>query len=600
MRLPKATDLAGQSTPLDLEKLDNPRAAASDGAVTEGAVTEGAVTEGAVTEGAATDDAFGLDRPSRDVPLAKKRPGIVGGMLQALGLRSTKKEAPKTQGAGQAVFGAELHAKKKRGGQLLKAAVIATLLFFGATAPHEISARTLHVNVNGVAATSAEILGAKKAADHVKEPFTTVKPPELPSVLEQANQPDGKLRKLILSGHSSGLWLSGRDGNETYGLSHDEMKAYAERYPSAFAKVQFLFAMACKTGTEEYSRQWMQLFPKLYALVGFDDLAPFSHRPAAGAVLIAVDAELQKVDWKNLNREGAKRLAVHLSQLPGVKQTEFSVRLRIKDGTNFFYSKKNQPTSLSAAKDLVNQHRATGFEPWLEATDARFADPPADHGPTNPVRPFYNASHTLLSSVGRELIRKGEDPVKDPLYQATETDKEIALRLIYWHVVVQNAEFHKRPLINTVLQQFKERDVALEIPNLTTLTRAQIVKLSFKLERLGNYTLNNFASRHAADLDIINAHLNQVPNSTPLYIGDIEPHYPDWKCDQMATHIRVIINADDTPDVVKQAGQRMIDGLKQTPSAEFVELQRLFNDGLVRLNSELIPPQWVTTERPNS
>jgi hypothetical protein len=521
-------------------------------------------------------------------------------LLQAVSLRAKPTKPPKTAGAGAALLALDVaRLKEQKKTYLLSPKLaglaLAMLLFAGNV--NELGAQTVFVNVNGAKVTQAEVMGAKTAARQAGESFTMVRPGELAGVLEQANAPDGKLRKLVVSGHSSGLWISGSDEVGSHSLGFDDMQKHASAYPSAFAKVQSFFAMACNVGTEENSRQWMTLFPNANAVVGFDNIGPASDKAAAGAVLALVDAELQKVNFKTLTRDGAMLLGRRLSNLPGVNVTEFAIRLKANDGSSVYFSKKNKPTSLTTAQDLVSQLRTSAFTPYFDAATPQFARPPAEHGANNPLRAFYNATQSLLNALGREITASGQNPAQDTRYQEVEADKEAALRLIYFDVVQQNAEFHMRPRFDAVIKELQASGVPFEIPKLTRLTRTETVEIGKKLAALGNYTWSDFATKYGGDIAEVNAWVAKH-ESGPIQLEHVKPDLAEWQLNIVNDRLDAVLSSAEAPAAVKEAAGRIKEALKSKPSENFSAVLRLFEDGLTKLTHTAFPADWVTTARP--
>jgi hypothetical protein len=551
--------------------------------------------EAAEAEAKAKADVFAgtvahpVSAPKADAPRG------ASALIQAIGLRAKKSE-PRTEGAKTSLLGLAL-SRVKRALRPVTLGTAALLITLSLSVTNSVG-QTLYVNVNGAKPMSAEVVGAKRAAQQAGERFIEVTPSQLESVLATANEPGGKIRKLAVSGHSSGGWISGSDASgQSHSLSLSEMQKLAEKYPRAFSTVESFYGMACNIGTEEYSRQWMELFPNNKALVGFDNIGPSSDRPAAGNVIERVDARLRTVSWQTLTRDRAMQLAREISNLPGVNVTEFSIRLRANDGSTIFYSKKNRPTSVSTAADLVNQLRAGAFIRYYEAASPEHARPPPGHGPNNPLRPFYNASQSLLNALGRDLVARGVNPAEDAEFQRITAEKEAALRLIYFDVVQQNAEHHMRPQLDAVTQELATHGIDLQFPRITQMTRSEIVAQAKQLEQLGNYTWSNFAERHAADIAQVNAFAATQPIGL-ISLEQVKPDLSDWQRTSVAAGLKNIKENPDATEGVRDAAARLLTALETEPSAAFGAVLTLFQDGLTKLKVDAFPADWVTTERP--
>jgi hypothetical protein len=547
--------------------------------------------------GAAQADEFSRGGRATRIAAPAKRGGLAG-LLGLLGVKKDPSNAPKTAGAAQVVLGASVAKKQQSRSGWLKAAALAMALMVAAPTTSSI-AQTLYVNVNGAKQTSAEVLGAKAIAARAKVPFVMVGVDGLEDALAKANEPDVDWFDLILSGHSAGENIAGEnpDGGNT--LMQSEVARLLALYPEAAKKVRVFYGMACSVGTEENSRTWMRLFPNLKALVSFDTRGPKYDKPAAGEVLKRVDAELAKVDWGSLTKDGAVALAKRMSKLPVINSLEISFRLRVgktdeglPDGTTVFASKKYKATPLAEARDRFNQLRANNFEPYLAADGERYANPARSLGPDNPIRIFYNAAQDLLNALGRTLVAEGQDPQKDLLYQAVLADKESAIRLIYFDRVARNVEVNVRPKFDALVADLAKFGVKLEIPNLTKLSRHQIVALSDALHNVENkYPLTGFSERHSADIATISRHRSEKQQPA-IKFHMVEPSLNFSTRQQIAEELFAMVGDEEAPPAVKEAAARVGDGVKREAAPELEVVRNMFHNVLVNLDHKAFPDHW--------
>jgi hypothetical protein len=554
----------------------------------------GAEVKGTPGAPANDNDADVFGRTPADTPTTLPTHGGTPSKTGAVHLRMGQSSSTlSTMGSRLAQLGRKLTASllpppgsEKR--KVVQSVVAAGFMFVFSLAPQ---AQTIYVNVNGAKVTSAEYIGAKQAAANANEAFIAIKPKGLEAEFQRA-EAGGEFRKFIVSGHSGGTWVTGRDDEGSNSLSLAEVQGMTQRFPAAAAKVELFFGMACNIGTEAHSRHWMSLFPNAKALVGFDHIGPSTTRQAAKDVLVKVDHELSKVDFSKLDRDKALKLGERLSKLPGVNQTEFAIRLRANDGTTVFYSKLNKPTDVTLQRDITAGLRDTAFLPYLEARSG-FENPPTGHGSDNPVRQFYNASHDLLSSMTREAERVGNHNIADePAYQAAEADKEKALKLVYFHTLLANAEVAQRPMINEAMAELASYGLHVTMPKLQSMTRAEVIGWS-KGDVFRRYHLNDWNHRHRADIAVVEGFLAskgsdvKVPTFTRNeYAAAVMFHRQDTALKEHAAPAEVMAALTRLKQSVEApAGQAKVNAL-----------QDFLQKGLVDLEPEMIPVNWITDE----
>jgi hypothetical protein len=528
---------------------------------------------------ATNHDQFG-STPGNAGALATATAGKASTTAQIAALRSlsSSKQSPaKTAGARMAMLGISLDKVRRF---TIRAAVAAAVgaAILPVTINHSI-ADTVYVNVNGATTSSPEYRGAAQAARDHHEPFIAIGPNQLESVLKDVESGKVTLRKLVPSGHSSGLWFSGTGGS----LGFDDVKSLSTKYPKAFSEVQLFFTMSCNAGTEENSRQWMALFQNAHALVGFDHIAPASDRSAAGTVLTDVDRELSKVDFTHLTRDDATKLAKRLSQMPGVSETEFAIRLRTSDGNTVYYSKLNTETPLAAARDLADQLRPSAFTPYLDGT----LEPPVDHEGNTALRQFYNASQDLLNALGRD------DANDIQAYAEAQHEKEAALKLIYFDVVLKNVELHMRDRMNAASSDLAKHGVTLTIPKLTS--RKEALAVAQQLDALPAYALADFTTRNAAAIALVDPWLQKAPGAMDnTSLASVNEKMSDARLSSMITRLSHL-DAAGAPADVQQAAQALSAQLASPRAPVVEELRQFFDDGLVNLKDNVFPPDWITT-----
>lgn len=546
-------------------------------------------TTNATTSANATVSPTGTDGQTLQHDELEAKPGTTSALTTVAGKSSTTaqiaalrslnapKKSAKTAGARMALLGVDLDKIRRF---TIRAAVAAMVGLATLPVTFDTSvAQTVYVNVNGATTTSPEYRGAAAAARDHHEPFIAVGPTQLESVLQDVESGKSTLRKLVPSGHSSGLWFSGTSGS----LGFDDVKNLSSKYPKAFSEVQLFFTMSCNAGTEENSRQWMALFPNAHALVGFDHIAPASDKAAAGTVLTDVDRELSKVDFTKLTRDDAVKLAKRLSQMPGVSETEFAIRLRTNDGSTVYFSKLNQQTPLASARDLVDQLRPAAFTPFLDGS----VEPPVDHEGNTPLRQFYNASQDLLNALGRDAATDVQ------AYAQAQHEKEAALKLIYFDVVLKNVELHMRDRMNAASAELAQHGVTLTIPKLTS--RKQALAAAQQLDNLPAYALAGFAQKNAAAIAVVDPWLQKLPGSMDnSSLTTVNEKMSDARLSSLIVRLSHLDTAGAPADV-QQAAQQLAAQLASPRAPVVLELQKFFDDGLVSLQDNVFPPDWITT-----
>jgi hypothetical protein len=179
-------------------------------------------------------------------------------------------------------------------------------------------------------------------------------------------------------------------------------------------------------------------------------------------------------------------------------------------------------------------------------------------------------------------------------------EKERALRLMEYPVILQNAEHYKRPLINSVVAELASFGVTLNVPKLHTLTRTQVRALAKQIDEMGEYPLTKFADKHQADIAVVSKHFADTNAANAVDFSEVTPAIYDWKKGNAIEILTKLAGNTAAPNGVRASAQRLATAMSVAPSKAFEELRNIFVEGLDKLEPEHVPFEWFTMARPNS
>jgi len=92
----------------------------------------------------------------------------------------------------------------------------------------------------------------------------------------------GLIRRVVLSGHSSGVSIAGV-GTTAARISFGHLHTLPDLFPRAVRQVEDLMLSACNTGHEDRLGQYHEIFPNLRSIWGYVGFSPRGNTPGSGA-----------------------------------------------------------------------------------------------------------------------------------------------------------------------------------------------------------------------------------------------------------------------------------------------------------------------------
>lgn len=488
--------------------------------------------------------------------------------------------ASSPKAASQALQTSMVGAKIADGGfaAFTKKIVTAAMVGFAImTTPLMASADTIFLDHNNA---PLEVQMAKQLAASKGEKFILVRPDaaSLDSVFAQASRGEIDARHLILSGHSSGQRVWGTGSDESFHeTSIEQMKELKAKYPEAFKQVKHVHFMSCYAGSAGNSAQWSGVFPQA-KIAGFWGSGPAKTQSAATQMLKNTEMTFRGLDGRSLSPAQAMIAAKQMAAQPGTNVTKFAVRLPTNDGASVHFALHGEKvTSVDAARDRADVLRARSFEPYLNAQEKDFAQPPKTHA-TSPLRDYYNALHTWLNAI----------PADDNTSLSVRNDIDVTIRLIYFDVIQAKMQANHGATFAAADTVLKNANAGFVIGDVSKLSRKDVVVLVDKLKGAGELQWAHFDVTHKADVAVVNAYLKSQSKS-PLH--ELSKDSEAWRGGAMAGQLENDVK--DAPVDVKAAATRLNAVLMAGHPAALDQSVKLLDTGLKQLSPDVIPSTWI-------